>query len=727
MTPKPAPIALGLGTPFAEQIAFLRAKLHLPTDRWDDIARGAHDRAFIVAGAAKADLLADLHTAVARAAEGEGLAAFRKNFKVIVAKHGWTGWTGEGSAAGEAWRTRVIYQTNMATSYAAGRWRQLNEPGFAKLMPYWRYRHADGVTNPRPQHLAWDGLTLPREHAFWKTHFPPNGWNCFPAGVAVRCDARLGLKTWYAGEMVELSTQRGHRLTVTANHPVLTSLGWVRAHELDERHELLGRAGDVDAALVGIVDREQPPALAEDLFEALAGEGLRVASMAAHDFHGDAFLRKPEIHVAGPDRALMDVVQAARREFVGEGGLDAALHGGVEAPHDAVRAPQVVALEQHPVLAQDAAHRWLGDGEPVRDCRLADEAAAIQRQDLAFNVRVARVGDAPRGGEHFLDAAGAGLDGLPAHPLVFGDAAQSDALCLQRAPKQPTGAAGLLRQLLEANPGAVARDKIVDVRKFAWAGHVYDFVTTTGLIVAGGVVVSNCSCKVFAVEAPEPGAKTAPPAGWDRANPATGAPIGIDKGFDYAPGANAATPLRELIDQKLIKLDAPIGAAMWQVLEPALAMGRQAAWWETLDAWLADPLPRGRSAVVGALTQADLNALAAAGHALPESAEIAVFDRLVVGAKERRHLARQDALTTAEWRALPRLLRNPSGVYLDSANGHLVYVADGEGPAKAAVEFAGAPDAGSLNEVVSAFRVSAESIAGMVKGGQWLVVRMPGA
>lgn len=90
----------------------------------------------------------------------------------------WTVWTGEGSAKGEAWRTRITYQTKMATSYAAGRRRQMDDPEFAAIRPSWKYVHADGVLYPRQQHLDWDGLTLPREHAFWKTHFAPNGWGC---------------------------------------------------------------------------------------------------------------------------------------------------------------------------------------------------------------------------------------------------------------------------------------------------------------------------------------------------------------------------------------------------------------------------------------------------------------------------------------------------------------------------------------------------------------------
>ncbi len=157
--------------PFAEQTAFFRNKLGnlIPTQRWTDIQKAQHDRGFMVAGAQKADLLSDLAAAVDRAiAEGKSLDAFRKDFGKIVQSHGWD-YKGEFD-----WRTRVIYNTNAATSYAAGRLAQLHEGGFDQ----WVYRHSDSVRYPRPQHLAWDGLTLPRDHEFWKTHYPPNGWGC---------------------------------------------------------------------------------------------------------------------------------------------------------------------------------------------------------------------------------------------------------------------------------------------------------------------------------------------------------------------------------------------------------------------------------------------------------------------------------------------------------------------------------------------------------------------
>ncbi|PTR03456.1 phage Mu protein F like protein [Nitrosomonas nitrosa] len=173
--------------PFKEQVDFFRKKLNLPTERYDDIRKSAHDRAYIVAGAAKADLLDDLRDATDKAiARGESIGKFRERFRDIVRRHGWHGWTGEGSKKGEAWRTRVIYQTNLSTSYAAGRMQQLNDPDLASRRPYWKYIHNDTVSHPRPLHVSWSGLVLHKDDPWWQTHFPPNGWGCRCRVTAVR-------------------------------------------------------------------------------------------------------------------------------------------------------------------------------------------------------------------------------------------------------------------------------------------------------------------------------------------------------------------------------------------------------------------------------------------------------------------------------------------------------------------------------------------------------------
>lgn len=171
--------SVGFGTPFQAQLDFFRAKLNLPSERWDDIWQQAHDRAFIVAGAMKADLLNDLRDAVEQSVSGQlTYQEFHKQFLDIAKAHGWINWTGSESEAGQAWRTRIVYQTNLLTSHAAGRYNQLTSPSYLQRFPYWVYHHRDGVAHPRPLHVSWNGLTLHHSHPFWQTHFPPNGWLC---------------------------------------------------------------------------------------------------------------------------------------------------------------------------------------------------------------------------------------------------------------------------------------------------------------------------------------------------------------------------------------------------------------------------------------------------------------------------------------------------------------------------------------------------------------------
>ena len=161
--------------PFDEQVAFFRAKLGnlIPTRTWREVRHAAHDTGFMVAGAMKADLLSDFAMAVdSTIAEGKSLQWFRQAFDSIVEAHGWS------HTGGRDWRSKVIYQTNMATSYAAGRLAQLRDPELQSLAPYWMYVHNDSVLHPRPLHLSWNKLVLPADHPWFKTHYPPNGWGC---------------------------------------------------------------------------------------------------------------------------------------------------------------------------------------------------------------------------------------------------------------------------------------------------------------------------------------------------------------------------------------------------------------------------------------------------------------------------------------------------------------------------------------------------------------------
>lgn len=157
---------------FGAAVAHFRQKLNLPSERWDDIKQGEHARAFIVAGVTRDNVLTEIREAVDAALDrGETLEDFRKRWAETVARHGWPGGAGNESDKRRAWRTSVIYHTNLRTSYMAGRWETL------KQFPYLKYQH-NTVRHPREAHLAWDGKIIATDDPWWQTHYPPNGWGC---------------------------------------------------------------------------------------------------------------------------------------------------------------------------------------------------------------------------------------------------------------------------------------------------------------------------------------------------------------------------------------------------------------------------------------------------------------------------------------------------------------------------------------------------------------------
>lgn len=174
----------------AEAIAFFRAKGWEIAFDWRDVWQEENLRAFTVAKAMSRDLLEDIRAAVDTAlAEGQTLEQFSKDLAPRLFAKGWWGrkimtdpQTGEERVVqlGSPARLRTIYETNLRTSYMAGRWQRIEQS--KAVMPFIRYVSVmDG--REREQHHAWHGTILPVDDPWWDTHFPPCGWGC-------RCDGQ---------------------------------------------------------------------------------------------------------------------------------------------------------------------------------------------------------------------------------------------------------------------------------------------------------------------------------------------------------------------------------------------------------------------------------------------------------------------------------------------------------------------------------------------------------
>jgi uncharacterized protein with gpF-like domain len=158
--------------PFDEAIAYLLEKLAIPTDSWEVLSGEINDYAFGIAGVTDAAILEDVQIALLEALQnGTDLRVFRAEFQAIMAKRGWAGV--------EPWRVNLIYQQNLRTAYAAGRWQQMTDPDVLMRRPYWMWRHRDS-RNPRLHHLAMDGRVFLAQDAI------AQGIN-FPLGFGCKC------------------------------------------------------------------------------------------------------------------------------------------------------------------------------------------------------------------------------------------------------------------------------------------------------------------------------------------------------------------------------------------------------------------------------------------------------------------------------------------------------------------------------------------------------------
>lgn len=162
---------------FIEQIKYFLNKNILPTNSWLDIINDAHDQSFVVAKAIDLIFLNEVYNLVVESmTSGLSMQDFQMALENKIIKHKWKGWHGETTSAGREWRSRLIYETNLRTSYAAGRYKQIQK--VKKERPYLIYRHSLGVMQPRPLHVAWDNIILPVDDPWWNTRFPPNGYGC---------------------------------------------------------------------------------------------------------------------------------------------------------------------------------------------------------------------------------------------------------------------------------------------------------------------------------------------------------------------------------------------------------------------------------------------------------------------------------------------------------------------------------------------------------------------
>ena len=97
---------------------------------------------------------------------------------------------------------RAEYNFCHSSAQMAAKWDEFQADGDDYNLQY--RTAADGRV--RPEHAALHGVTLPPSDPFWKTYFPPNGWNC-------RCNVVQVLKEKYPETPRDEAMRRGAEAT----------------------------------------------------------------------------------------------------------------------------------------------------------------------------------------------------------------------------------------------------------------------------------------------------------------------------------------------------------------------------------------------------------------------------------------------------------------------------------------------------------------------------------
>ena len=179
----------------------------------------------------------------------------------------------------------------------------------------------------------------------WTTH--PAGWGggrgawgCVLPDNLVQGRINAASKSSYDGDAVRVITASGHRVTLTVNHPVLTTEGFVAAGALHKGHQLLRYVGNREAAPSSDHVNNQPPLVGE-MFDALVREGhsthrKRVSRL---DFYGDGRCMHGDVDIVDVDGPLLHTVHPTSSKatvedqlVTGHPNLKGALSGGCAGP-----------------------------------------------------------------------------------------------------------------------------------------------------------------------------------------------------------------------------------------------------------------------------------------------------------------------------------------------------------------------------------------------------------
>ena len=148
----------------AEAANFIKDRMAIRSDIYREMLPEIRARAFTVVGMQDAVRIRKVQETLEKIPKG---GSWREVRGEIAQELG----GGESSKS----RAEQIVRANVFQAYAVARYKK--QLADKDIMPYLVY-HAIGDENTRPEHKALDGMVLPVDDPFWKSHYPPWDYGC---------------------------------------------------------------------------------------------------------------------------------------------------------------------------------------------------------------------------------------------------------------------------------------------------------------------------------------------------------------------------------------------------------------------------------------------------------------------------------------------------------------------------------------------------------------------
>jgi hypothetical protein len=267
------------------------------------------------------------------------------------------------------------------------------------------------------------------------------------------------IKSFFSGFIIKITTKNGQRFTVTTNHPILTSNGWVIAKELRKGDKVISCIrGKRPFFSIDPNNNKRPPRI-KDVFRALEKSFKMTAKtvpVSPEDFHGDGRFINDNVNIINTNGLLLSDVEPLVTKNLGKTIFNKCCSGF---------------NTFYPFCSIASFFK--------RNC---SPSRGIMRSLRHFLCSLWSVKLFAR------KAVGLGLS-APLYASFYKPASDN----YSRNPQAVSDA--ILRLSAE-----IAFDEIIKIKTRNYSGHVYDLqVEPSEIYISNGVIVKNCRCLLLPV------------------------------------------------------------------------------------------------------------------------------------------------------------------------------------------------------------------------------------